>query len=387
MIMNFSNKNYEHLNKNCTYVGKTTMKILALIFVMISVSSCHKDELYTPTVDKKSEGHMIAAKVTSLNSSLKITLENNRGLLGRPHQNSTVVFKDKLWTLTNTPYRLYSDGVIPNAQIWSSEDGTNWNLRTDSPFNSRSGHSLVTYDNKMWVIGGLKYNGIRLDYYHPFEVWNTSDGIHWNLVSRSEGVLRSNRNRINDVVVFKGKMFLHQGESIYSSTNGINWILEAIDSDIDALGGSSMIVFKDHIYIIGGYRHSTGTSDKILKSNNGRDWSRVRHRLTVYPNPRRFSPRGEHDAVVYNNKVWIVGGLVTPDRSDSFLENNEIWYSKDMQKWEKYEGKKNADRLFRTSFHTTVNFKNKIWLLNAGPTLRNKRQIWSIEETKKSWTR
>lgn len=73
------------------------------------------------------------------------------------------------------------------SDVWSSSDGINWTLVTDHAawgnYNNtqfgRAAHCSVVFDKQMWVIGGqgrLTQQNINADYK---DIWSSSDGSNW----------------------------------------------------------------------------------------------------------------------------------------------------------------------------------------------------------------
>jgi hypothetical protein len=74
-------------------------------------------------------------------------------------------------------------GFETENDVWSSTDGISWTDVTDSaPWPPRMGHSLVVYDDKMWVLGGGDHSGLTLN-----DVWYSSDGENWTCADSSAG--------------------------------------------------------------------------------------------------------------------------------------------------------------------------------------------------------
>lgn len=74
--------------------------------------------------------------------------------------------------------------------VWSF-DGTTWKLEADNLSNlKRVLFYTCVFDNKIWIFGGQKrpdqcYNDTTEYLYR--DVWNTSDGVNWNLVNNDIG--------------------------------------------------------------------------------------------------------------------------------------------------------------------------------------------------------
>ena len=102
---------------------------------------------------------------------------------------------------------------------------------------NRFGHTAVTYDNKIWVIGGYNPGVVKGDTYYE-DVWSSADGENWDLVLEKAPWLG---RKGHQVVVFNDgsgdAMFLvggftvneesgfrEYGNDVWKSTDGIEWI-------------------------------------------------------------------------------------------------------------------------------------------------------------------
>ncbi|MGH9969719.1 MAG: hypothetical protein ACREBG_18265 [Pyrinomonadaceae bacterium] len=72
-----------------------------------------------------------------------------------------LVFQGKIW-------------VIGRSGVWHSTDGQVWTEALSAPgWMDRSGNGCLVFDEKVWVLGGLRKEGTVND------VWSSSDGIEW----------------------------------------------------------------------------------------------------------------------------------------------------------------------------------------------------------------
>jgi len=69
-----------------------------------------------------------------------------------------------------------SDGTCRNYLVTVKKSP--WRKVGNGPFRARDEHTLLVFKDKMWLLGGW----IGGDNHVP-EVWNTSDGINWDLVT------------------------------------------------------------------------------------------------------------------------------------------------------------------------------------------------------------
>ena len=95
-----------------------------------------------------------------------------------------------------------------------------------------------------------------------------------------------------------------------------------------------------------------------------------------------FSPRQEHQVVVHNNRLWVIGG------SGGGLRN-DVWWSVDGVNWT--EVPNNGKRFSPRSSHQAVSFKDKLWVIggsegiNDATTDDSKDDVWYSEDDGRTW--
>ena len=157
------------------------------------------------------------------------------------------------------------DGSTRYNDVWFSSDGTDWTQASASnDWVARSGHASVVFDDKIWVLGGID------DSIYFNDGWCSTDGANWSNIDNA-----SER--------WRGRF------------------------------GHTSAVYNGRIYIMGGV-YSDGVSFRTLNdvwySSNGGDWNQATN--------ARWSSRSFHATVVYDNKIWVMGGDVN--------EKNDVWF-------------------------------------------------------------
>jgi len=276
-------------------------------------------------------------------------LTDNPSFEGR-YYHGTLVYNNKLYLIGGRNYLSWPfDYTKP--EVWSSEDGLNWNLITDNAaFLGRYGFSSAVFDNKMWVIGGVGRSsayystdgltwtpvaGYNLGerYYHATvvfdgkmwviggnkgpgtnyvnDVWYSEDGSNW-IEATSDGGFSKLQD--GNAVVFDDKIWVFALNGIWSSSDGITWNKSVDALDYSGLGGSGLksVVFQNRIVLIEG-RDSTGND--IWYSDDGINW-------TQFLTNNLYNVRYSFSATVFDNKALIIGG------SDPWGNQiyNDIWY-------------------------------------------------------------
>lgn len=92
--------------------------------------------------------------------------------------NNSVDDTGKMWMLSGA-----NEGERrPFSEVWNTTDGITWNLITDTPpWMGRYWHTVAWFDNHIWLMGGIT-SGIELN-----DVWYSPDGIEWRELKRTTG--------------------------------------------------------------------------------------------------------------------------------------------------------------------------------------------------------
>ncbi len=124
------------------------------------------------------------------------------------------------------------------------------------------------------------------------------------------------------------------------------------------------------LWLIGG-GDSNGKQNDVWSTADGVTWQEHKGKGA------RFSPRYQHQVVVFQNKLWVLRGY-DGDRSD------EVWYSENGERWTQHSA---SPRFSARYDHQCAVFKakggsaEKLWLI-GGST--GGREIWSFDGN--SWT-
>jgi hypothetical protein len=194
----------------------------------------------------------------------------------------------------------------------------------------------------------------------------------------------ANLRRINSInlpprtdhsaVVFKNKIWILGGigdesivrNDVWCSTDGNMWELMAGSANpnthvLDSLGipylpgfvprrGHTSLVFDNKIWVIGGTSYS-GVINDVWYSVDGINW-------VMATSSADFTPRWLHSSVVFDNKMWVISGIGNEARDI----RNDIWYSTDGVQWTCAT----SSTPFPATFaHSSIVFNNKIWVVGG----------------------
>ena len=116
------------------------------------------------------------------------------------------------------------------------------------------------------------------------------------------------------------------------------------------------LVYDNKMWVLGGFTDSR--KNDVWDSTNGINWREVTATAD-------WSGRSSHASLVYDNKMWVLGGY---DGS----RKNDVWYSTDGINWQQATGSAAWSARNR---HTSLTFDNKMWVL-GGFDSESKNDVW-----------
>ena len=259
-----------------------------------------------------------------------------------------VAFDDKLWVIGG-----YSPSLF-HQDVWYSTDGANWTLATDSAgWSPRLGHTAVAFDNKLWVLGGE--SNVRP--YDRNDVWYSADGVNWT--EATDSASWSGRKN-HSSVVFDNKLWVLGGKSstgqplykrdVWYSTDGVSWNRAADSTGWLGRHSHTSVVFDNKLWVVGGYSTDSGGSYKndVWYSTDGANWNRA-------TDSAGWSARCEHTSAVLDGRIWVMGGQIPAGPS----YKNDVWCSTDGADW--VQANVSAAWSAR-AYHASGVFNDEIWL-------------------------
>ncbi len=276
-------------------------------------------------------------------------------------EHTSVTFNGKIWVLGGT------DGKRTN-DVWSSADGVTWTEHKipsgSTRWSARDNHTSVVFDSKIWVLGGVDEN----DEYKN-DVWSSSDGVSWTQVTNSAGwsVRHSHTSVVKDKKIWVLGGVDENDEyknDVWSSSDGVSWTKETDSADWSGREDHTSVVFDNKIWVLGGVDGSL--KNDVWSSQDGVNWTE--HRI---PGRTRWSLRYRHTTVVFDKKIWVIGGY-------SGAYTNGVWSSPDGVNWTEHRIPSDNTRWSGRNDHTTVVFDNKIWVIGGNESsIRLKNDVWS----------
>ncbi|HPT45241.1 MAG TPA: Ig-like domain-containing protein, partial [Candidatus Rifleibacterium sp.] len=244
-----------------------------------------------------------------------------------------VSFNSKLWVIGGRGDEFSND-------VWSSTDGISWVEEKANGaagmFAARAGHACAVFNNRIWLTGG--YSETDTDYLLFDDVWSSGDGKTWVQETNSaEYYSRAWHN----MAVYDNKLWILAGETVdqdgnhvlldecWSSSNGITWQLRSNVVSFFPRKQAQSGVIGGKLWVWGGY--GKNSSGQIGPLND--IWSTINGDTWVYEKSNaEFSARCGHGMTIFNNRAWISGGSTSHDEfSASFF--NDLWASNDGLNW------------------------------------------------------
>ncbi len=258
--------------------------------------------------------------------------------------------------------------------IWSTSNMTTWNqiLSNDPNTGSRWSprglfNSAVYFQDKLWVLGN------KDDPAGSNDIWSSSDGITWTQMGNGPWSARDTHS----VAVFNNKLWILGGQSsngtsfyqlndVWSSSDGINWNQATSNAPWTPRANSASVVFNNKLWILGGTNNNGANYGDVWSTANGINWTQE--------NINAFLPRGYHTATVFNGKIWVMGGFATGSTTFDIVSSSDgvVWTTTGTPgPWGYRSG------------HSVVVQNNKMWLLGGagqGGVSALRGDIWSTTD-------
>ena len=260
-------------------------------------------------------------------------------------------YRDKMWFIGGwNPIATYRETFprICNNEVWSSTDGTKWDLVRGNTFKDstfdptkdwegRHTAGYVVHQDKMWIVGGDCNQG----HYHS-DVWNSENGRDWTFVNPKAPVPWGPR-ALHYTVAHQGKIWVIGGQTVpniakaedrfyrdvWTSVDGVTWTevkpKEPFWPQRGMIGASA--VFQGRIWILGGGTYDTPTQparkffNDVWSSADGVEW-------TLHTEKAPWEPRQYHEVAAWDDRLWVLEGysLKPGNRKD-------VWHSADGVNW------------------------------------------------------
>ena len=190
-------------------------------------------------------------------------------------------------------------------------------------WSSRSYHQSFVYEDKIWVLGGQQNTIAGVQSQKPLnEIWTIKNkGSNSTEVSVTGSYWLTGRY-LHQSFVYDNKIWILGGfdgddsrkNDIWNSADGgVTWSeVSPINTYWSARSGHQAFVYDNKIWVLGGF--DSGNKNDIWNSaDGGVTWNEVS------PNGTHWSARNTHQSFVYDDKIWVMGG------EDDNGYTNDIW--------------------------------------------------------------
>lgn len=175
------------------------------------------------------------------------------------------------------------------------------------------------------------------------------------------------------------------------STDGIAWTrTRAVDNNGDSVPKvehPAFLTFNNKLWLLGGHRPGVGFSfddvtNKVWSSADGLSWT-----ADAPADPStRWSKRERIESVVFNSKLWVIGGNDYPPMGNTEgpgTSHNDVWSSVDGTAWTQVTA--GAAFVARTNPAVFV-YDNKMWVVGGRDMSKNYlNDVWNSSDGN-TWT-
>lgn len=164
---------------------------------------------------------------------------------------------------------------------------------------------------------------------------------------------------------------------VWSSTDGRSWSLVTksapwIHSDLPM-----SIVFKDQMWLMGGWYNGRlpghSASNQVWSSTDGANWQ-------LATGAASWSPRIAAGIVEFRNRIWILGGMENYYFGDDSNLKNDVWSSADGKEWKQMTASAGWSP---RAYHQAIVLNEKIYVFGGGnyvPAYHAKNDVWSSSD-------
>lgn len=272
-----------------------------------------------------------------------------------------LTYNDRLWVIGGYDTTAKND-------VWYSFDGVTWyqTPSTTPRFSPRQMHGVVEFNGRMWVVGGYLASG-----QYSNDIWSSTDGATWTKHEPATTIFSKRYG--HSVIADNGKLWVIGGydgsfkNDVWSSTDGVNWVEETTPASarFPARHLQSALVYHGKMWVMAGEirEYPWVYTNDVWSSSDGVNW------YEATPADERFNTRSGQNAVVYDDAMWVIGGV-----GDAYgnVRYNDAWYSTDGAKWTKAVS---AETFASRYYADATVYKSKIWVI-GGYGGSNLKDVW-----------
>lgn len=218
-----------------------------------------------------------------------------------------VSFQNRLWMMGGE-----SDAGLMN-DMWYSDDGSLWyRYITTCDWTARKDFAVAVFNNKLFLLGGSDASGAN------DEVWSF-DGTAWTEKTTATGFTARDSH---EALVYDNKLWVVMGTGktdVINSVDGITWTSVVANAGLGARENFGLISHDNKMWVVGGYNGSNYLKS-VYSSTDGITWANV-------TSTAAWTERAGHITLSFGGKMYVVTGY------DGTNYLSDIWYSEDGATW------------------------------------------------------
>jgi hypothetical protein len=270
----------------------------------------------------------------------------------------------KLWILGG------NDGSKSRNEVWSTPDGAHWSQSaTTGIFPSRFSPGTVSFNNRLWVVGGSSDDGTK----DLTDVWSSADGSAWtNATSTAAFGSRHGQS----VVALGNQMFVIGGiragtylNDVWASSDGASWSQLTVSSPFPARASAVAASYNGRLWVLGGV-DASGQRTDAWSSVDGVTWQLVSNSLPAFPN-------NGVALAVHDGKLWLTGGnhlgIDASTATYAIIQSNTVWSSTDGISWTQVDA---AAPYSARSDAALVDFNGQMFLIGGHDFYGPRNDAW-----------
>ncbi len=263
----------------------------------------------------------------------------------------------------------YFDGTIDELRIYDRALKTNEILALSVAPVADPGQDQFVSAGQTVTLDGSDSSDSGLDGY--------IDSYQWQIAGQPSGstITMTNANQATTAITLAVSgdysFALEVSDGTFATSNSVNvvvneWELVKSPASWSARFGHQSVVFQNKLWLMGG--DDGGYNNDVWYSRDGVDWTQA----TLSAG---WSDRSFFQSVVFDHKMWIMGG------NDGNYKN-DVWYSRDGVNWTLASS--NTPWNGR-EFHSAAVYAGKMWIMGGYDGTNNLNDVWYSEDGA-NWT-
>ncbi len=232
--------------------------------------------------------------------------------------------------------------------LWHTTDGINWSLKPYQHPGARMGHATFEHEGKIWLVGGRGWDHVARN-----DIWWSIDGASWTRVAQHAAFPPFTFGR---VLKHQEKLWLLSDGGLWNSTDATSWSLVSAGAILDQ--SKWPFVHDGELWIFdqsalthspdgvawtqaqippletNKYYGAASHGEKIVITGNAkRGWYSDDATTWTQMSYQAIDDRAEPEPVVFDGRVWMIGGVDVTEAFRMRYFDNYLSYSRDGLQW------------------------------------------------------